>query len=130
MQNLIDPIWKDETYYRDQWVQFYEIRRKALVQLAIGIVPFLITVALAGGMNLLFSYHAPYFLGITIEIFAIAAWLYYAFMFFKTTWQYGSWDCPRCGEQFFYGTSERNPFARHCLHCGLRRPRKSEVSGQ
>jgi predicted RNA-binding Zn-ribbon protein involved in translation (DUF1610 family) len=38
-----------------------------------------------------------------------------------------NFDCPRCGEPFFYRFDARiwrrswqhNPFARHCMHCGL-----------
>lgn len=31
----------------------------------------------------------------------------------------GNFRCPRCNKRFFYTWVLRNPFAMHCLHCGL-----------
>ncbi len=31
------------------------------------------------------------------------------------------WRCPRCGRPFFYRYGWRDPLARRCLHCGLRK---------
>jgi hypothetical protein len=56
----------------------------------------------------------------------IAAWMI-AFMavgYFKT-----NFDCPRCGKTFFKKFDDRpgqgdwwnKPWARHCLHCGLKK---------
>jgi hypothetical protein len=30
-----------------------------------------------------------------------------------------TWKCPRCARPFFWQILWANPFASHCLHCGL-----------
>jgi hypothetical protein len=42
-------------------------------------------------------------------------------------WRIGGWSCPRCGEPFFASTFVRNPLGRICRHCGLVRPKESEI---
>jgi hypothetical protein len=39
----------------------------------------------------------------------------------------GGWICPQCGEFFFASTFVRNPLGRSCRHCGLTRPKASEI---
>lgn len=36
-----------------------------------------------------------------------------------------SWHCPRCDNYYFVGLI-RNPFARRCLHCGLKKWAEAE----
>jgi len=42
----------------------------------------------------------------------------YAFAVLIAIVRYQAFRCPRCGRRFFMGWY-RNPFATHCLHCGL-----------
>ena len=55
-----------------------------------------------------------------------AAWVIVLLRFFFVSGEYVYWPCPRCGKPFhylhylvrWYGRWN-NPFARHCVHCGL-----------
>jgi hypothetical protein len=59
------------------------------------------------------NYHSP-------QIFVIAgcAWIV---AFVVSSYWAADWRCPRCHEVFIKGTWYRNPCARYCLSCGLRR---------
>jgi hypothetical protein len=62
--------------------------------------------------------------GATVIFIAATVWLVAATAIGYRKWNF---QCPRCGDLFFHKFDDRpwrmswqhNPFARHCMHCGL-----------
>jgi hypothetical protein len=127
MQTLFEQPWKDDKYYQDQWTQFYALRKSLWHRLFIGLLPFAGAMILVMGIPVQWQANVR-FLSMALAILSTFAWLFYVVRFFTVGWQMQSWSCPRCGEPFFIGNGVRNPFARHCRHCGLYRPKQSEVA--
>jgi hypothetical protein len=125
MRSLFDPSWKDERYYREQWIDYYALRRKLFRRLLFGIVPFLSAVGLALIMPETLESRFNWLFVTTAAI----SWFFGAYALFVGNWQLIAWDCPRCNERFFNGRGFRNPMARQCMHCGLKRPSKSGLAG-
>lgn len=55
----------------------------------------------------------------------LVVWIFLVTKILKAYSQYTYWLCPRCGEPFHYAIGWlgrlNNPFARRCVHCGLRK---------
>ncbi|MFL5612649.1 MAG: hypothetical protein ACJ796_03210 [Gemmatimonadaceae bacterium] len=77
--------------------------------LLIGYVPLLALVALVSRAD----YGAAFIFGISGVIWA-AIWI-------VTSLRLGRFRCPRCKREYFYKWPRQNGFARHCMHCGLRK---------
>jgi hypothetical protein len=126
MQNLFDNPWKDDSYYREQWLAYYEERNHRIIRLGYS----LSGIACAGLLFALIPQriqeHHPIF-SVTVGIASLVAWLLIVIQWFMLNWQMGNWNCPRCAEPFFISSFVRNPFGRKCRHCGLRRLKQSEV---
>jgi hypothetical protein len=111
-----------DEYYRDQWISYYAERRGLLARM------FWLDVGL-GGCFLLFTSvverHRPLenILAVPLTILLIALPAHW----FIFVWRTRAWTCPRCGEYFFTSTPVNNPFGRRCRHCGLVRPKESEI---
>src|ERR1700676_2966940 len=106
-------------------MQFYAFRKSVWHQLLRALLPFVAAMIL---ITFLPQQWQTSFLSRILAILSFAAWIVYVIRFFTVGWKIQSWDCPRCGEPFFNGKGVRNPLARHCLHCGLYRPKRSELA--
>jgi hypothetical protein len=127
MQSLFEQSWKDGAYYNEQWTQFYVLRKNLWHRLFLCLLPFV------GAMILVMSIPERWqvrvhYLSELLAILSFVTWIAYVIRFFRVGWQIQSRSCPRCGETFFIGNGIRNPFARHCRHCKLYRPRQSELA--
>jgi hypothetical protein len=58
-----------------------------------------------------------------IGLVLFAAWVIVLLRFYFVSGEYVYWSCPRCGKPYHYLVRWygrwNNPFARHCVHCGL-----------
>jgi hypothetical protein len=119
---LSNSAQRSEEYYQDQWSSYYSERRRRLARL------FWLAVGLGVG-SLLFTVvggrHRPlaYIVAVPLTILLIAM----PAQWFIFVWRIRAWACPRCGEYFFTSTLVNNPFGRRCRHCGLVRPKESEI---
>ena len=126
--NSMDQLWlsdsaqRDDAFYREQWSVYYTDRRRFLIRL----------LWLAGGFAFVFllcwaaaekHQRLAYVLAVLYAILLLALFTQWAIFIWKTL----GWICPRCGELFFISTLVRNPFGRSCRHCGLVRPKESEI---
>jgi hypothetical protein len=119
---LSSPADHDHAYYRERWTLFYTERRRLLTRL----------LWLAGGVaicfllfGLLVDLHPRIAQIIAVPLTLLLLAL--PVQWFVFVWKMRSWTCPRCAERFFTSTMVNNPFGRHCRHCGLVRPRRSEI---
>ena len=119
---LSDSAQRGDEYYREQWSIYYANRRRSLFRmfsLAGGLcVVHLLQTAEVGKHQLL-----AYMLAVLLAILVLALFAQWA-LFVRAT---SGWTCPRCGDSFFISTLVRNPFGRSCRHCGLARPKESEI---
>jgi len=119
---LSNSAQRGDEYCREQWSAYYSERRRHLARMfwlagGLGAV-FLLFAAVAERHSLLANMLA---VPLAILLLALPAqWAIYG-------WKIGGWTCPRCGEFFFASTFVRNPLGRTCRHCGLARPKKSEI---
>jgi hypothetical protein len=121
-----DSSTSNDPSYEEDWRLYYAQRRsifKALAACAVGAAVSASIIAVVP--NTTQSKHATtvYVVGAVGALFLLAT----AFQWFRFVWVLGGWTCPRCRETFFRSTIVRNPFGRHCRHCNLRRPSRSEV---
>lgn len=119
---LSNSAHRSDEYYREQWSSYYAERRRLLnrvICLAFGLgIFFLLFIAVAArhpGARYLLT--VP---GLILLLALPAQWSLF-------NWRIVGWTCPRCGEYFFASTFVQNPFGRKCRHCGIVRPRESEV---
>ena len=119
---LSNSTQRSDEYYREQWSFYYAERRRLLarmVWLAVGLgIGFLLFIAVGGKHPSL-----AYILAVPLTILLIAL----PAQWFIFVWRTRSRTCPRCGEDFFKSTLANNPFGRRCRHCGLVRPKQSEI---
>ena len=113
---------RDDAYYREQWLFYYAERRRLLTRL------FWLAGALAVCFLLFLSQVDVHRLvGLMIAAPMVLLLLALLAQWFIFVWTMRTWTCPRCGDSFFTSTFVNNPFGRRCRHCGLVRPRQSEI---
>lgn len=121
---LSNSVIRGDQYYREQWSFFYAERRRLLIRLF----------WLAAGLGVCFLSFATLVdkYPRVAQIFAVPLailLLALPFQWFHFVWTMRTWNCPRCGEYFFTSTLVNNPFGRRCRHCGIIRPKRSEIGG-
>lgn len=106
------PIFEHQ--YAIEWHE-YKVRRTTLVLLYLGYLPFAI----------LIDFLLDTFLEGNETLMAVAAisWLAASGI---AIWRFGSFRCPRCGEEFFNRKvfafiRFHQPLAKHCWNCGLKK---------
>jgi len=95
----------EEAKYLEAWKR---MRRRGWIAITFAVPGALYTLLWLSGV-ITFDRHKllqPYVLPMVIPIL-IANW-------------YFSTRCPRCGKSFFHTWRRTEPFARNCVHCGLR----------
>lgn len=119
---LSNSAQRGDEYYGEQWHLYYVEKRRLLTRmlwmaggLALGFLLF--TEVVENHQLLACILAAP----LAILLLALPA------QWFIFGWKIGGWSCPRCGEPFFISTFVRNPLGRSCRHCGLARPKESEI---
>ena len=113
---------RDDAYYREEWSFYYTERRRLLIRLVWLVAALLLCF-------LLFATQVDVHRRLA-QMFAIplvALLLAVPAQWFIFVWNMRTWNCPRCRDSFFTSTFVNNPFGRHCRHCGLVRPKQSEV---
>jgi hypothetical protein len=104
-----------EGEYSQEWDELRRLRRRMFRVAAAGAV---ILVAVL----LVITYLSPSAATI-IGFVLFAAWVVVLSRFFFVSGEYVYWSCPRCGKPYHYLVRWygrwNNPFARHCVHCGL-----------
>ena len=119
---LSNSAERGDEYYREQWSGYYAARRRLLRRIY----------SLAGGLVVVFPLNwwlierqsfLRYVLSASTLILMFALALHWAVF----NWRMRAWDCPRCGEYFFASALFANPFGRRCRHCGLVRPKESDI---
>jgi hypothetical protein len=122
MLGLSNSAQRDDEYYREQWRLYYAERQRLLMRMF----------WIAGGLGVFFLlfiaviYKHPT-LGNVLAVPGAILLLALPAQWFLFVWRIGGWTCPQCGEYFFSSTFVRNPFGRCCRHCGLARPKESEI---
>jgi hypothetical protein len=120
--DLSDSAQRSDDYYREQWGSYYAergrlVKRIASIAAGLGIF-FLLFIAVGDGHpGARFVLVAP---GVILLLAFSAHW-------FLFVYKVAGWTCPKCGELFFISAFVRNPFGQRCRHCGLIRPRESEI---
>jgi membrane protein YdbS with pleckstrin-like domain len=113
MQNMTEE-------YQTEWEDLRKLRRW-IVKLALAAVAVMALVPLSQVLPKVWS--------IPLGLALFSAFMVVIVLFFVAANQYKHWSCPRCGRPFHfkYGKLYRlvNPFARHCIHCGL--PKWSDI---
>jgi hypothetical protein len=116
---------RDTDEYPDDWREFYLERRRELRSLG----AWFLGMVVAGALCVLGGRLFPESHVLVTVVFGtyFVAWLIMGGKWFVFVWTISSWDCPRCGGRFFNTGWGRNPLARRCMNCKLRRPKASEV---
>ena len=119
---LSNSAQRGDEYYRGQWHLYYAERRRLLTRMlwiagALAVAFLLFTEVVGNHQRL------AYMLAIPLGILLLAL----PVQWFIFGWKIGGWTCPRCGEPFFVSTFVRNPLGRSCRHCGLVRPKESDI---
>jgi hypothetical protein len=122
---MIQPMLssgREDEYFSEQWSFYYAERRRLLNRMF----------WLAGGLGVCFLLFAVEIdknpvVGRLITIPLGLLLLALPAQWFIFVWTMRTWTCPRCGECFFTSTLVNNPFGKRCRHCGLVRPKKSEI---
>ena len=122
MLGLSSSVQRGDEYYREQWRLYYAERRRLLTRMF----------WIAGGLGVFFLLfieviHKHPTSGYVLAVPGAILLLALPAQWFFFVWKIGGWTCPRCGEYFFISTFVRNPFGRSCRHCGLVRPKESEI---
>jgi hypothetical protein len=120
--DLSNSAQRDDEYYREQWRAFYTERRRILRRV----------LWLACGFGVLFSLlfvvlDKHPFLGDVLAVPTVILMLALPAQWFIFLWRMRTWTCPRCGDSFFAPALANNPFGTRCRHCGLVRPKQSEI---
>jgi hypothetical protein len=119
---LSNSTQRGDEYYREQWRLYYAERLRLLTRMS----------WIAGGLGVFFLVFIavidkhPTF-GNVLAIPGAILLLALPAHWFRFAWRIGGWTCPQCGEPFFISTFVRNPLGRSCRHCGLARPKESEI---
>jgi hypothetical protein len=104
-----------EGEYSQEWAELRRLRRRVLTIVLAGAVVFVL-------VSLITTY-ASQSAAKGIWLLLFAAWVVLLFGFFFVSGEYVYWSCPRCGKPFHYVARWygrwNNPFAQHCVHCGL-----------
>ena len=106
-----------EGEYSHEWAELRRLRRwmfrvaaAGAVILILGAVPLVTTDVSLSSAKI-------------IGLVLFAAWVIVLLRFFFVSGEYVYWSCPRCGKPYHYLVRWygrwNNPFARHCVHCGL-----------
>jgi hypothetical protein len=119
---LSNSSQRGDEYYREQWSAYYSERRRQLARMF----------WLAGGLGVVFLFFTAAverhsLLANILAVPLVILMLAFPAQWAMFGWKVGGWTCPRCGELFFASTFVRNPLGRTCRHCGLARPKKSEI---
>ena len=106
-----------EGEYSHEWAELRRLRRRIFRVAAAGAV-----ILILGAVPLVPTYVSLSSAKI-IGLVLFAAWVIVLLRFFFVSGEYVYWSCPRCGKPYhnlvrWYGRWN-NPFARHCVHCGL-----------
>jgi hypothetical protein len=118
---------KNAEFYREDWHTYYVERHRGVARLGLLAAGTSILALLFGLVpNQFIETH--HIFSLFVAILSGCLWLAIGVSWFSLIWKMSSWECPHCGQPFFYSTFVRNPFGRHCRHCGLRRLKKSEVA--
>jgi hypothetical protein len=116
----------DGTRYEEDWRLYYAQQRnifQALACCAAGAAISASIIAVVSDTFQLRHTALMFFVGAAETLFLLVT----AFQWFRFVWTLGGWTCPRCRESFFRSSFVRNPFGRHCRHCNLRRPSRSDI---
>ena len=119
---LSNSTERGDEYYREQWSGYYAERGRLLR----------LIFSLAGGVAVLFAINwwaieRQSSLRSVLSVSTLILMFALALQWEVFNWRMRVWDCPRCGEYFFASTLFSNPFGRRCRHCGLVRPKRSEI---
>ena len=108
-------IARVEGEYSHEWAELRRLRRRIFRVAAAGAI-ILVAVPL---VTMYLSVSAAKIIGLVL----VAGWAVVLLRFFFVSGEYVYWPCPRCGKPFHYLVRWygrwNNPFARHCVHCGL-----------
>jgi hypothetical protein len=106
-----------EGEYSHEWAELRRLRRRIFRVAAAGAV-----ILILGAVPLVPTYVSLSSAKI-IGLVLFAAWVIVLLRFFFVSGEYVYWSCPRCGKPYHYLVRWygrwNNPFARHCVHCGL-----------
>ena len=118
---------RSDEIYREDWHAYYAERHRGVARLGLLLAGTAILALMFGLVPNSFG-ETHHLFSLLIAILGGCLWLAIGVSWFSLIWEMSSWECPRCGQPFFHSTFVRNPFGRHCRHCGLRRMKKSEIA--